>query len=93
MRNYTVWFRDRQSSFAWQRGLDSEDGPGIADELIKSLFMLLVTSLCYGGLYMLAWQSGILGKNVADQVLWKLSCLLLTGLGPLVLSVWSGLKM
>jgi hypothetical protein len=90
--NYTVWLRDRQPNFAWPRGLDSKDGPGIADELIKSLFMLLVTSLCYGALHMLAWQSGILRKNVADQVLWKLSCLLLMGLGPFALSVWTSLK-
>jgi hypothetical protein len=39
-----------------------------------------------------SWQSGILRKIVADQVLWKLSSLLLIGLGPLALSAWSGLK-
>lgn len=93
MRNCTAWLRDRQLNFVWQRGLDSEDGPGTAEELMKSLFMLLVTSFCYGGLHMLAWQSGIFRKDGADQVVWKLSCLLLTGLGPLALSVWVCLKM
>lgn len=54
-KNYAVWLRDRQPNFAWPRGLDSECGPEIAKELMNSLFMLLVTSLCYGGLYMPVW--------------------------------------
>jgi hypothetical protein len=91
-KNYAVWLRDRQPNFAWPRGLDSEHGPEIAEELMNSLFMLLVTSLCYGGLHMLAWQSAILKKTGVDQVFWKLSCLLLMGLGPFALSVWAGLK-
>jgi hypothetical protein len=92
-RNYTVWLRDRQPNFAWPRGLDdSEDGPRIAEELMSSLFMFLLTSLGYGGLHMLAWQSGILRETGPDRMLWKVSCLLLMGLGPFALAVWAGLK-
>lgn len=92
-RNFTVWLRDRQPNFAWPRGLDDSDkGPSIAEELLKSMFVLLLTSMCYGGLHMLAWQSGVFKKNGTDQVLWKFSCLLLMGLGPFALSVWASLK-
>lgn len=90
--NYTIWLRDRQPNFAWPRGLDSEDGPVIADELIKSLFMLLVTSLFYGGLHMLAWDSLVLKAKSTEETFWKLSCLLLMVLGPFAFSVWAGLK-
>ena len=48
--------------------------------------------MCYGGLHMLAWQSGVSRKSGLDQVFWKLSCLLLMGLGPFALAVWAGLK-
>ncbi|KAL8685371.1 MAG: hypothetical protein Q9218_007803, partial [Villophora microphyllina] len=91
--NYTVWLRDRQPNFAWPRGLDdSVDGPRIAEELLKALFMLLVTSMCYGGLHMLAWESGVLRRTGPANVYWKLSCLLLMTLGPFALAVWAGLK-
>jgi hypothetical protein len=59
---------------------------------MNSLFMLVVTSLRYGGLRMLAWQSDSLRRTGVDQVFWKLSCLLLIGLRPFALSVWAGLK-
>lgn len=92
--NYTVWLRDRQPNFAWPRGLDdSVDGPRIAEELFKAMFMLLVTSMCYGGLHMLAWQSGVLRETGPVEVFWKLSCLLLMALGPFALAVWGSLKM
>ena len=92
-RNYTVWLRDRQPNFAWPRGLDdSADGPKIAEELLKAMFMLLVTSMCYGGLHMLAWQSGVLRNTGPQEVFWRVSCLLLMALGPFALSVWTGLK-
>ena len=92
--NYTVWLRDRQPNFAWPRGLDDRvDGPRIAEELLKALFMLLVTSMCYGALHMLACNSNVLRKTGGSEVLWKLSCLLLMTLGPFALSVWAGLKM
>jgi membrane protein implicated in regulation of membrane protease activity len=55
------------------------------------MFMLLVTSMCCGGLHMLAWQSDVLATG-PDEVFWKLSCLLLMALGPSALSVWAGLK-
>lgn len=85
--NYTVWLRDSQPNFTWPRSLDdSVDGPRIAEELLKAISMLLVTSMCYGGLHMLAWQSGILATG-PDEVFWKLSCLLLMALGPFALSV------
>lgn len=90
--NYSIWLRDRQPNFSWPRGLDSENGPAIAEELIKSLFMLLITSLFYGGLHMLAWESLVLKPRSAEETVWKLSCLLLMGLGPLAFSVWAGLK-
>ena len=91
--NYTVWLRDRQPNFAWPRGLDDRvDGPRIAEELLKAMFMLLITSMCYGGVHMLAWQSGALKRTGSDRVFWKLSCLLLMSLGPFALSVWAGLK-
>ena len=92
-KNYTVWLRDRQPNFAWPRGLDdSVDGPRIAEELLKALFMLLVTSMCYGGVHMLAWQSDVLRKTGPDRVFWNISCLLLMALGPFAMSVWIGLK-
>ena len=92
--NYTVWLRDRQPNFAWPRGLDDRvDGPRIAEELLKAMFMLLITSMCYGGLHMLVWQSGVLKKTGAAGVYWKLSCLLLMALGPFALAVWGSLKM
>lgn len=90
--NYTVWLRDRQPNFAWPRRLDdSVDGPRITEELLKAMFMLLVASMFYGGLHVLAWHSGILATG-SDEVFWKLCCLLLTALGPFALSVWAGLK-
>jgi hypothetical protein len=93
-RNYTVWLRDRQPNFAWPRGLDdSQDGPQIAEELLKSLFMFLITSLCYGGLHMLAWGSGTVGGTSTTQILWRISCLLLMGIGPFAYIVWLGLKL
>ncbi|KAK3377234.1 hypothetical protein B0T24DRAFT_592848 [Lasiosphaeria ovina] len=91
-RNYTVWLRDRQPNFAWPRGLDSTEGAQIGEELIKSLFMFLVTSLAYGGLHMLGWQASALPASGAPQVFWKLSCLLLMTVGPVSLAVWAGLK-
>lgn len=92
-KNCTVWLRDRQPNFAWPRGLDStNDGPKIAEELLKSMSMLLVTSMCYGGLHMLAWQSEVLRKTGPDEVFWKLSCMLLVGFGPFAMSVWISLK-
>lgn len=92
--NYTVWLRDRQPNFAWPRGLDdSTDGPRIAEEPLKAMFMLLVTSMCYGGLHMLAWQSGVLRETGPAEVFWKLSYLLLMALGPFALAVWGSLKM
>lgn len=91
--NYAVWLRDRQPNFAWPRGLDdSEDGPRIAEELLVSMMMLLLTGLGYGGLHMLAWNSGALKKTGAAQVFWKLSCLLLMGTVPFAFCVWFGLK-
>ncbi|KAJ4367805.1 hypothetical protein N0V86_009641 [Didymella sp. IMI 355093] len=93
-RNYTVWLRDRQPNFAWPRGLDdSRDGSRIAEELLKSLFMLLLTSLCYGGLHMLAWGSSTVGRTPLTQMLWKVSCLLLISIGPFAYAVWLGLKL
>lgn len=90
--NYAVWLRDRQPNFAWPRGLDGPDGPAIAEELIKSPFMLLLTSLCYGGLHILAWDSAVLRTKGAEETFWKLSCLLLMALGPMAFSVWASLK-
>ncbi len=54
--------------------------------------MLLVTSLFYGGLHVLAWNSAVLRTESVEETFWKLSCLLLIGLGPLAFSVWAGLK-
>lgn len=91
--NYTVWLRDRQPNFAWPRGLDSDDGPAISAELMKSLTMLTVTSLFYGAIHMLAWGSTAIKTTGISQILWKLSCLQLMVLGPFALAVWAGLKM
>ncbi|RDL35312.1 uncharacterized protein BP5553_07243 [Venustampulla echinocandica] len=91
--NYTVWLRDRQPNFSWPRGLDSDDGPAIGEELMKSLTMLTVTSLFYGSIHMLAWNSNVLRTTGKDQIFWKLSCLQLMVLGPFALAIWTGLKM
>ncbi|KAJ5774279.1 hypothetical protein N7457_009175 [Penicillium paradoxum] len=90
--NYSVWFRDRQPNFVWPRGLDSKNGSVIADELLKGLFASLVTSLCYGGLHMLAWDSAALDKTGLAETFWKLSCLNLVVFGPLGFVIWAGLK-
>lgn len=90
--NYSIWLRDRQPNFVWPRGLDSTDGPAIADELVKSLFTALITSLSYGSLHILAWDSAVLHPNSAEEMLWKISCLNLEVLGPFAFIVWAGLK-
>ncbi|KAL6354465.1 hypothetical protein LRP88_11802 [Fusarium phalaenopsidis] len=91
--NYTVWLRDRQPNFAWPRGLDnSADGPKISQELVNSLFMLLVTSLCYGGFHMLAWDSAALAPSGHKRVLWKVASLLVLTVGPLGMVMWVGLR-
>jgi hypothetical protein len=55
--------------------------------------MFLITSLCYGGLHMLAWGSGTVGGTSTTQILWRISCLLLMGIGPFAYIVWLGLKL
>ena len=57
------------------------------------MFMLLVTSMCYGGLHMLARQSGVLRETGSAEIFWKLSCSLLIALEPFALAVWGSLKM
>jgi hypothetical protein len=93
--NYSIWLRDRQPNFVWPRGLDSaEDGAAIADELVKALATFLATSLGYGGLHMLAWESGALrGAGGSEETLWKLACLTLVVLGPAAFVGWAGLRM
>ena len=54
--------------------------------------MLLVASLFYGSLHMLAWDSAVLRARGVEEMFWKASCLLLVGLGPLAFCVWAGLK-
>ena len=90
--NYSVWLRDRQPNFAWPRGLDSDDGGAIADELVKALFTFLITSLCYGSLHMLAWDSAAFNAAGFEEIFWKFSCLNLIVLGPFAFTVWAGLK-
>lgn len=57
LRNYSVWLRDRQPNFAWPRGLDSDDGHVIADEL-SGPFSCSSSQVCATGVY-ICWH-GIL---------------------------------
>ena len=91
--NYAVWLRDRQPNFNWPRGLDTPDGHAIADELTRCFLMFLATSLCYGALHLLAWDSGVLQPQTAQDTWWKTASLLLVGLGPLAFALWAIMKL
>ena len=89
--NYVIGLRGWQPSFAWLCGLGNTNGsPKIAEELLKSRAILIVTSIYYGVLHKLAWQSKVPRKTQPDEVFWKLSCLPFICLGLFAICMWVG---